>query len=129
MALRKNIFTGEYEEYEQQGHLVWDSTANEWKPKEATLAPTSATDAIGGGHNKVWSTPWRSKAMGAQNPDQIPEINEAMRAQGVGAYIDPRTNELVCESRGQRNRALQFFNRVDMDGGYGDVTTHSRPII
>lgn len=69
----------------------------------------------------AYDRPWISQTLGVANPEQIGQFNEAAKAYGGGFYFRPSDGAIVCESRGARNNALRFFNKIDMDAGYGDA--------
>lgn len=119
MPFKRDLFTGKLVETEPtpNGRAI---IARGSVPKYAVQGRKTR----GGAYSKTWRAP----NLGVANPDQIPEYNEAMRAQGMKCWIDPITNECCADSQSGRNDALRFFNKIDYDGGYGDVTTHDRPV-
>jgi hypothetical protein len=124
MGMRRNFITGEWEEFEDgslggtwvhhNGEVV---RAEEVPRKLRTKSSRSAICA---------KRPWVSKSLGVANPDQIPAYAAAAKKHaGPGVTFDKQGN-LVCDSRGARNRALAWLGKVDYDGGYGDRTESKR---
>jgi len=120
MGFRRNIFTGQLEEFdsEQEKHEFRQEIAeiqakHNPHPKDSYRNPS------------VWGRPLRSKAMGV-TPAEAAKMNEQARAAGTGAFYDPKTGDCILESRGARNREMMRRGLFDKSGGYGDYTGSSR---
>jgi hypothetical protein len=88
-------------------------------PSRMKQAKSNSSSAISA------KNPWESESL-AVPIEQAAEFTEAARKfAGPGVSYEPDGKgyaKLRCESKGARNRALQWLGKVDRDGGFGDYT-------
>lgn len=110
MPIRRNIFTGEIEEFESSPDGRQIVSRERLPYGEQTVMKR---------HRNPYNKPWRSRSLGVPYY-QAAEFNEAAKAAGTGAFYDMRTGEMVCESKSSRKREVERRGMYDNDGGYSD---------